>query len=179
MSKSLGNTVDPLAFLDQYGPDGMRYFFARAKRIESDMEVDWNEVDKVCRQELLSGIGNLGQRLLCMLNKYNITNHDADCNLREIVVLENAIKEAYKNHDTYSYAEAVWNATVALNKYISEQEPWKADPASRAQILAYALSGWRQLVYWLQPLLPHATAEWTKLISNIPARPEPVIVFAE
>lgn len=184
MSKSLGNTVDPTAFLDQYGPDGMRYFLARAKRIESDMEVDWNEVNRVCKQELLGGIGNLGQRLLCMINKYYgaegmEVSGDSKCSIPEIAALEESASQAYTRRDTYTYTEAVWNATVALNKYISDQEPWKADAASRLQILACALDGWRQLVHWMQPLLPAATSKWAQQINNIPTRPEPVIVFQE
>ena len=36
MSKSLGNVVDPITILDQYGVDAVRYFFLRDGRLEDD-----------------------------------------------------------------------------------------------------------------------------------------------
>jgi len=36
MSKSLGNVVDPITILDQYGVDAVRYFFLKDGRLEDD-----------------------------------------------------------------------------------------------------------------------------------------------
>lgn len=36
MSKSLGNVVDPLHLLEQYGIDAVRYFFLKDGRLEDD-----------------------------------------------------------------------------------------------------------------------------------------------
>ena len=36
MSKSLGNVVDPVYLLEQYGIDAVRYFFLKDGRLEDD-----------------------------------------------------------------------------------------------------------------------------------------------
>jgi len=162
MSKSQGNVVDPIIWLQDFGSDGVRYFFARIKKLETDCEINYDEIVKLYNTELLGGVGNLGQRLMSMIYRLGSlpeSTTDLIPNLQSDALL------AYNEHDPHKYANAIYDAVVQLNKYLSDTEPWKSP--NQANILADAFNGWKKLVFWMQPLLPAACAKWTKQIEQV------------
>lgn len=70
MGKSLGNTIDPIALVNQYGADALRYYFL--KEVELGKDGDFNETRfvNVVNADLANDLGNLLNRTLGMLKKY-------------------------------------------------------------------------------------------------------------
>ncbi|TCD62957.1 methionyl-tRNA synthetase [Steccherinum ochraceum] len=63
MSKSLGNVVDPITAIDQYGIDVVRYYLARVGgRFKGDTSWDSEQLEKVSK-EIASLLGNLYLRI--------------------------------------------------------------------------------------------------------------------
>ena len=70
MSKSLGNTVDPFALADKYGPEALRYYLM--SDIATGKDADFSEERLVERYnaDLANSLGNLLNRALPMTQKY-------------------------------------------------------------------------------------------------------------
>jgi methionyl-tRNA synthetase len=69
MSKSAGNSADPLVLAELYGVDQLRYFFMR--EVSFGQDGSWSEEAIVsrCNSELANSFGNLAQRVLSMIHK--------------------------------------------------------------------------------------------------------------
>ena len=70
MSKSVGNVVDPVAVVEEWGADALRYYLLRELPIGSDG--DWSDANFERRYngELANDLGNLVNRSLSMINRY-------------------------------------------------------------------------------------------------------------
>lgn len=62
MSKSLGNVVDPIALIDIYGVDAIRYYLVRGGGIADDRDFSMKEVATRYNHDLSNQIGNLLSR---------------------------------------------------------------------------------------------------------------------
>ena len=64
MGKTLGNVLDPVALVDRYGSDAVRYYFL--KEIEFGRDGDFNETRfiNILNADLANDLGNLLNRTL-------------------------------------------------------------------------------------------------------------------
>ena len=70
MSKSTGETVNPLELVEQYGADAFRYFVMREMTVGRDAEFSLERFESRYRADLGNDLGNLLSRLLHMLERY-------------------------------------------------------------------------------------------------------------
>ena len=64
MSKSVGNVVDPLALIEEYGVDAVRYFFLREVPFGQDGNYSHEAIVQRINADLANDLGNLAQRSL-------------------------------------------------------------------------------------------------------------------
>ena len=69
MSKSVGNVVDPLAMIEHYGVDPVRYFFLREVPFGQDGNYSHEAIVQRINADLANDLGNLAQRSLSMIGK--------------------------------------------------------------------------------------------------------------
>jgi methionyl-tRNA synthetase len=167
MGKSLGNTLDPVALVEQYGADAVRYYFLR--EIEFGKDGDFNETRfiNVLNADLANDLGNLLNRTLKMAARYcdgRVPEVDpqaiaADHPLRAIgnTLTDTAVK-AY-THLAFSQAcTAALTLVQASNKFLDEQAPWslyKQGKQAETEAVLYAvLESVRQAAYLLAPIIP-------------------------
>jgi methionyl-tRNA synthetase len=171
MGKSLGNTVDPVGLVQQYGSDAVRYYFL--KEIEFGKDGDFNEVRfiNVLNADLANDLGNLLNRTLNMVKKYcanyalSITNEDipADNSLKTLGVnLGEKVKQAYEVLAFNQACELVLSLVQASNKFIDEQAPWTLYKQGRQQevetVLYTVLESVRLAAYLLSPIIPNISS---------------------
>ncbi|MEK7650101.1 MAG: methionine--tRNA ligase [Patescibacteria group bacterium] len=70
MSKTLGNVMDPIEFVSEYGKDAFRYFLLREIPLGEDGDFTRERFSDVYEGNLAHGIGNLVSRTAAMINKY-------------------------------------------------------------------------------------------------------------
>lgn len=168
MGKSLGNTLDPIALLDKYGSDAVRYYFL--KEIELGKDGDFNETRfiNILNADLANDLGNLLNRTLGMLNKYcqgnlstlTIDNIDEHNVLKNIGInLSERVKIAYNNYRFDLACEEIFTLIRTCNKYIDESAPWtlyKQEKQTEVeQILYSVLESVRLAAYLLSPIIPN------------------------
>jgi methionyl-tRNA synthetase len=169
MSKSAGNSADPLVLAENYGVDQLRYFFMR--EVSFGQDGSWSEEAIVtrCNAELANSFGNLAQRVLSMIYKNcdgELTIGDqnqADTDL--YVAVSNAVDRdmmsAFADLQFTQGLESWLRAVFACNQYVDEQAPWalkKTDPDRMAIVLTTLFQMIRHLAIAIQPVVPDAAA---------------------
>ncbi|MGB7417060.1 MAG: methionine--tRNA ligase [Thermosynechococcaceae cyanobacterium] len=167
MGKSLGNALDPVALVNQYGADAVRYYFL--KSIEFGRDGDFNEERfiNVLNADLANDLGNLLNRTLNMLVKYcdsQVPEVDQDLLLAKFELVQMAhtagdrAAAAYENLDFSTACEIALSLVQTGNKFISEQAPWSLHKQGEhelvQQTLYTVLESVRLSVYILSPVVP-------------------------
>lgn len=168
ISKTLGNPIDPIALVDRYGADAVRYYFM--KEIEFGKDGDFNEVNRfipILNADLANDLGNLLNRTLKMAYKYcggevpNVNGADipAENPLKTIgLTLGTQVAQAYENLAFSNACEAVLGMIRTGNKYIDEQAPWtlykQGNQPAVEQVLYSVLESVRLAAYLLSPIIP-------------------------
>lgn len=70
MSKSLGNVIDPMTIVEEYGIDALRYFLARHISPFEDSDFTMERFKESYNADLANGIGNLAARIMTMASNY-------------------------------------------------------------------------------------------------------------
>lgn len=185
MSKSKGNVIYPRTLIDRYGLDATRYYLLRAMPFGNDGVFSPEDfVDKV-NFDLANDLGNLLNRTIAMINKYQQGKVDGqpaattayDEELERTA--ENVIAEYKAAMNKVHVSDAlgqVWNLIRRANKYIDETAPWQLakDPDS-ADILSDVLTHLAKSLRVISALLaPELTQAPVKIRQQLGLSNEPV-----
>ncbi|MBW4551869.1 MAG: methionine--tRNA ligase [Aphanocapsa sp. GSE-SYN-MK-11-07L] len=172
MGKSLGNTLDPIALVERYGADAVRYYFL--KEIEFGRDGDFNEQRfiNILNADLADNLGNLLNRTLKMAVKYchgQVPLIDLD-SLGEDHPLQILGKSAgvwaAKHYQSLAFSQAcevALSLVRAGNKFVDEQAPWtlykKGEQESVNRVIYAVLESVRLAAHLLSPIIPNISTE--------------------
>jgi methionyl-tRNA synthetase len=172
ISKSLGNVIDPVELVREYGAAAVRYYLLHEVPATEDGDFTLERFIRAHNTDLADQLGNLLNRVLNMLGRYYDgavpapTLHEAvDEPLialaGELPARVDAAMERFAPHEALV---AIWELVAAANKYVGDVEPWvlakrvkAGDTAAEARLatalynLAEAL---RLTAYYVSPFLP-------------------------
>jgi len=172
MSKTLGNTIDPIDLVGRYGADALRYYFL--KEIEFGQDGDFNEVRfiQTLNADLANDLGNLLNRTLGMAKKYckskvpavEVEKIEANNTLKSLGLnLSDRVARAYEDLNFSKACEEIFTLIRASNKFIDEQAPWslyKQKKQSEVERVLYAvLESVRLSAYLLSPIIPNLSGK--------------------
>ena len=160
MSKSLGNGVDPMDVIEEYGCDSLRYFLTTSSAPGQDLRYDeekvkstWNFINKLWNASrfVLMNIEDLTE-----LNLDNLNIHDKWI----LTKYEETIKKVKKHMNKYEFNivgstlyDFIWDCFC--DKYI-EMSKFTSDTLSTKSTLYTVLTG---IIKMLHPFMPYVTEE--------------------
>ncbi|MGB1360494.1 MAG: methionine--tRNA ligase [Alphaproteobacteria bacterium] len=175
ISKSLGNVIDPVELVDEYGLDATRYFLMREVTFGNDG--DFSKLAMVSRtnSDLANDIGNFCQRTLSMVFK-NCEGvlPNADLNDDDKKIINNAkeslnIARTHIDKQEFNKAlEAIWNIIGDANKYVDDNAPWalKTTDVARMGTVLYTCAELARIFgLILQPFMPESANKILDLVS--------------
>jgi methionyl-tRNA synthetase len=165
MSKTIGNVVDPVAIVNEWGVDALRFYVLR----ELDIGPDGNWTDAGFKSrysaELANGLGNLINRSLSMLKRYRqgIVPAKSDELAAAAAKAADETRALLKQNQLQAALQSIWGLITRANQYVDQTAPFKLakDPAQTQrldEVLYNLAETCRMLAVLLWPFLP-GTAE--------------------
>jgi methionyl-tRNA synthetase len=159
--------IDPVPYVEKFGPDALRYFVLREMVLGQDADFSDERFETRYTGDLGKKLGNLVQRTLSMINSYRagvVPNYDGfhleevDGPLRADTVVDE-YKKAVDQFAPHLALQAVWEFVAHANEYIEKTQPFKLakDPAQAKRldvILALLAESLRRLSVLVQAALP-------------------------
>ncbi|MFD2926117.1 valine--tRNA ligase [Halobacillus naozhouensis] len=174
MSKSLGNGVDPMEVIEEYGADSLRYFLSTGSAPGQDLRFQWEKVESTWN--FANKIWNASR--FALMNMGDLTYDDIDLSGEKSVAddwiltrLNETIEQVTRNIDKYEFGEAgrhlynfIWDEFCDWYIEMAKLPLYGEDEArihTTRSILAYTLD---QIMRMLHPFMPFITEEiWQHL----------------
>ncbi|MCX6103767.1 MAG: methionine--tRNA ligase [Proteobacteria bacterium] len=169
ISKSLGNSIDPIALAKEVGVDGMRYFLFREFVFGLDGEYTKEVMYQRINSDLANDFGNCINRVSTMIPKYmgdnaisvtDYLNHPSELKILAADLIPLAIKEMDSFH-FHKALENVLKLVSGVNRYIENSAPWtlakSSDPKDKnklEQVLIHCHESLRIASLFLVPFIP-------------------------
>ena len=163
MSKSLGNGIDPMDVIEEYGADALRFYLTTASAAGTDLKFDMEKVKSTWN--FINKLWNASRYVLMNIEEYNETFDNLSSQDKWILTkLNNTIKEVTKNMDKYDFNivgstlyNFIWNDFC--DWYIELSKVNMNDTTK--SVLVYTL---KAILKMLHPFMPFVTEEiYTKL----------------
>jgi len=153
MSKSIGNVIDPIAIVDEYGIDALRYFLARHIHPFEDSDFTMERFKELYNADLANGLGNLVARIM----KLAETNLESPIEIPPPAQFDEACTRALSSYEFNDALAYVWNRISALDQRITDEAPFKVvkeDIEKGKTIIASLVSDLYTIGRLLQAFMP-------------------------
>ncbi|MCF7686713.1 MAG: methionine--tRNA ligase [Cephaloticoccus sp.] len=171
MSKSTGNFVEPIAFVDQYGVDSLRYFLMREMSVGQDSDFSDTQFLARYNAELANNLGNLVNRTLNMTNRFadGLVPVAGQAGAPELELqalwakTQPEVTALWAEFQFHTALERTLAFVTATNAYIEKRAPWKLGKSEEAgdkillqTSLATMAEALRLATGYLLPFMPGA-----------------------
>ncbi len=177
MSKSLGNFIDPVDMIEEFGSDSTRYLLLTQYPFGLDGDIQANRFVIQYNSDLANDLGNLvsrvGKMIAVNFNGKMPSPSSGLAGMQDLMKLtERAPGEAYEHvkHFRLSHAIATGlNLVKAANKFFDETKPWVLAREGKTKELGgvlYACCEVLRIVsILLYPVMPNKMSELRKMLS--------------
>ena len=160
MSKSLGNGVDPMDVIDEYGCDALRYFLSTSSALGQDLRYDEEKVKSTWN--FINKLWNASR--FCLMNIDDLKGYDfSNLDVQDkwiLSKLNKVISKVTKNMESYEFNNAggelynfIWSDFC--DSYI-EMSKFSLESVSTKSTLCYVISA---ILKMLHPFMPYVTDE--------------------
>lgn len=160
LSKTTGNVVDPVAVVDRFGTDALRWWLL--SDVPRAADADYTDARLLERHDgdLANGVGNLATRVVTMVHRFR----DGRAPAIETAPIDPAVTASGDGFDLRAVVAWVNGAVAEANRRLEAAAPWLLAKAERAgdpdatrqldESLADALGALRGIVPVLASLVP-------------------------
>jgi methionyl-tRNA synthetase len=181
MSKSAGNVVDPVALVEAFGVDQVRYFLLREVPFGQDGNYTEEAIITRINTDLANELGNLAQRSLSMVarNLGGVVPEPGELTSAESELLTTAdgllerVRASFDGQAMHLALEAIWLMLGEANRYFSAQQPWvlrksesEADQARFRTVLYTTCEAVRIAALLVQPVMPESAGKLLDLLGQ-------------
>ena len=176
MSKSLGNILDPIDIIKNYGIDQLRYYLIKEVSLGNDGSISLDNLKNCINNDLANNYGNLCQRVFTFLKK-NCENKIPKSNIlsSEDKALTNKLKnnvkklnELISKQELNVYIKKVIEYSFDSNKYFNDSEPWtlkKNDKKKMESVLYSIVEQIKNISILLLPIIPNSSNKILDIIN--------------
>ena len=168
MSKSLGNILDPIEIIQNYGVDQLRYYLIKEVSLGNDGSISMENLKNCINNDLANNYGNLCQRVFSFIkkncnNKVPKTNNFKETDTKLINNIKDNIPkliDLINKQNLNEYIKTVVNFSFEANKYFNDSEPWlfkKKNPERMNTILNTIVEQIKNISILLNPIIPIST----------------------
>jgi len=165
MSKSLGNVINPIDIINEYGTDALRYYVARHINMYEDSDVTMEKFKEIYNANLANGLGNLVSRVMKMAVDYKVNFSTPNVELQDY-------PEFMKLVDEFKVNEAIdliWQKIKIIDGKIQAEQPFKIakEDLGKAQMMVENyLGGLWKIANLLEIFMPKTAQKIQELIEE-------------
>lgn len=179
MSKSLGNSISPVALSEKYGNDGLRLGLLSAFEFGNDGDFSQEQFHDLYNKKLAGGIGNLFNRVIVLIHKFLDGKNPAGSIAPEAQKLEEfgAHLEVKKIREA---TESLFHMMDDANELLNSTEPWKlakTDLPAAEKVFAQLIPKLATIAEMSEVLLPETAPKMKKMIGDGKTVGVPEILF--
>ena len=164
ISKSLGNVIDPIELINDYGLDQVRYFLMREVPFGNDGDFSKDAMINRINGDLSNNFGKLMQRVLSFIFKnsnqtINFTDKVLDFEIyQNIISSQNDLFEMMDKYSFDGYLKIIFGHLNDLNTYVDKSAPWelrKTDQVRMKEVLDQISLCILKITQFLSPFIPN------------------------
>lgn len=177
MSKSLGNVIDPLDLISEYGVDGARYLLIASFQFGQDGDISLPRFREKYNNDLANGIGNLVSRVARLSEKLKENPADIE-KILSVSSRNEKIENLFKSHKPDDALRYIWSKISVLDQEIANDKPWEIESVTDLTILLKKyIEGLLEIGVLLRPFLPTTSDKILGIFSkNKIIKPEPLFI---
>ena len=146
MSKSLGNTLDPIKLKEFWGLEPVKYFLLRECTLTSDSDYSVPAMLNRLNNDLADVLGNLVMRIInpklnpsMTIPEHGELTEDDKKLINDVETLPGTIDHHVSFGRTKVALQDIWDLLHDLNKYLTDQAPWAIKDEARKNTVLYIL----------------------------------------
>jgi methionyl-tRNA synthetase len=167
MSKTLGNVIDPINMVNEFGQDATRYLLLSQFSALEHGDVKQSDLSVKYNADLANGLGNLFERVFTLIinNGINLEKEKIDPEIKNWAKeTEEKYHSCMQNYLLFEALREIFLFAKKLDKYIDDKKPW-LNPDSI--VLNSLFNGIEKILEWIEPFMPNKTRQVKDYIEKI------------
>ncbi len=161
ISKSLGNSIDPVELANKYGNDTLRYYLLKEIPFGNDGDFSFHRLQEVYNSDLANGLGNLVSRVAKLCENNNIQTKFLK--IEEVEFYPELVSHLEKLEFNEGLA-LIQREISRLDNYLQDKKPWEGT-TNQEEIYSILVNGILQIAFNLKPFLPETSEKITEIYS--------------